>query len=84
MSLRRAVLDELRDRFLPISEEQEYEFDLLDEPIKAKCPFRAIYIAIQKNLINVDEILGEFTTKRKYATHHVDDIIDFIHGGMHS
>lgn len=82
MSLRRAVLDTLRDRFLPISEEQEYEFDLLDEPIRAKCPYRAIYIAVQKNLIDVDDILGEFTTKRKQAAYYADDIIDFIHGGL--
>ncbi len=78
----RAVLNELRERFLPVSEECEYTFDLLDEPIKATCPYRAIYIAVQKNLIDVEDILGEFTPKRKQAIHYVDDIIDFIHGGF--
>ena len=82
MSLRRIVLDTLRDRFLPVSEEREFEFDLLDEPIRATCPYRAIYIAVQKKLIHVDDILGEFTTKRKQAAYYADDIIDFIYGGI--
>lgn len=82
MVLRRIVLDALIDRFLPISEVREFKFDLLDEPIRASCPYRAIYIAVQKKLIDVDDILGEFTTKRKQAAYYADDIIDFIYGGI--
>jgi hypothetical protein len=96
MSLRQAVLTELRGRFCLVqkdSPKNKYEFDLFNCSIMARCPFRAIWIAVQKEYIDVDSILGEFVasddsddtaeeSRDTLSVSYVSDIIDFICGGM--
>ena len=94
MSIKNAVLNELENRFYPVSYNEslhEYEIDLVDEPIRAKCPYRAIWKAVNNGYINPDSILGVFMSDESedsdevpyyqpYA--YVDNVIDYIHGGL--
>ena len=91
MSLKYTILKELENRFYNVdfgAKEKEYEFDITDYSVYAKCPYRAIHLAILKNYINVDSINGEFVDSSEdsidemYNLYSPDDIIDFIQGGM--
>ena len=76
MGLRSSVLQELKERFLPEGETQDYDFDICEGSISAKGPYRAAFKGVQENRIDLREVIREFKNPC------TADIVDFIINGM--